>query len=79
VAKPVRATKAKCVVPNLRGLTVAQANAKLAKAGCELGRTRYTVTRRVRAGRVVRQNHKTRARLRAASRIDIVVARRPRS
>jgi pimeloyl-ACP methyl ester carboxylesterase len=79
VSKAVRPTKAKCVVPNLKGLTVAQASAKLAKAGCELGRTRYTVTKRVRAGRVVRQNHKARARLRAASKIDITVARRARA
>jgi beta-lactam-binding protein with PASTA domain len=67
------------VVPKLKGLTVAQASAKLAKAGCELGRTHHTVTKRVRAGRIVRQNHKTHARLQAASKIDITVARRARS
>src|SRR3954454_18821843 len=67
VSKAVRSTDAKCVVPKLKGLTAAQASAKLARAGCELGRTRYTVTQRVRAGRIVRQNHKTHARLQAKS------------
>src|SRR4051794_7642519 len=53
----------KCVVPRLKSLTLAQATAKLAKAGCDLGRTRYTASKRVRAGHILRQSRTARARL----------------
>jgi hypothetical protein len=78
VSQPVAApaAAAPCVVPSLKKLTVAQATAKLAKAGCELGRTSYRTTKAVRAGRIVKQNHSAKARLRAGARVNITVARR---
>jgi pimeloyl-ACP methyl ester carboxylesterase len=75
-----KATKAKrCVVPRLKGLTVAAATAKLAKANCEVGRTRARVARGSRPGRVVSQSRKPSARLRAGTAINLVIAKRPRA
>jgi pimeloyl-ACP methyl ester carboxylesterase len=69
----------RCVVPRLRGLTVSGATAKLAKANCELGRSRARVTRAVRPGRVIRQSRKPAARLRAGSVVNVVIAKRARA
>jgi hypothetical protein len=66
---------ARCVVPNVRGRTVKQARARLARARCALGRVTRTYSRRVRAGRVIRQNRRPGARLAARTRVNVVVSR----
>jgi pimeloyl-ACP methyl ester carboxylesterase len=73
----VRAAKSKrCVVPRLKGLTVAAATAKLAKTNCELGRTIARAPRGARPGRVVGQSRKPAARLRAGTAVNVVIAKR---
>jgi pimeloyl-ACP methyl ester carboxylesterase len=75
-----RTAKAKrCVVPRLRGLTVAAATARLAKSNCELGRSRARDARGSRPGRVISQSRRPSTRLRAGTPINLVIARRSRS
>jgi hypothetical protein len=68
------AQPASCVVPSLRGRTVARARTALAAAGCRLG-TVKRVHSGVKRGRVIRSTpraHKVRA---AGTRVTIVVSR----
>jgi hypothetical protein len=66
---------ARCVVPNVRGRTVKQAKARLARARCSLGRVTRAYSRRVGAGRVIRQNRRPGARLAIRTRVNVVVSR----
>ncbi len=68
---------ASCVVPTLRGRTVARAKSLLAAAGCKLG-TVKRVHAKVRRGRVIRSTpraHKVRT---AGTRVSLIVSRDPR-
>jgi pimeloyl-ACP methyl ester carboxylesterase len=76
---PAVKSVSKCIVPNLKGLTVAAATAKLAKANCDLGRTHSKVSRKVKAGRVLSQSHSSKASLKAGSKVNLVVARKARA
>jgi hypothetical protein len=66
---------ARCVVPSVRGRTVKQAKARLARARCALGRVTRAYSGRVGAGRVIRQNRRPGARLAARTRVNVVVSR----
>jgi subtilisin family serine protease len=66
----------KCVVPALRGKTLARARLALVRAGCRLGAIRAGYSPRFRAGRVVAQNPKPRSRLRKGGKVAVTVNRR---
>jgi hypothetical protein len=66
---------ARCLVPNVRGRTVKQARARLARARCSLGRVTRAYSGRVRKGRIIRQSRRPGARLPRGTRVNIVVSR----
>jgi subtilisin family serine protease len=70
-ALPRKARFVTCVVPNLRGKTIAQARRALVKAHCSLGRVRAAAKGR----RVVSQSPRAGRRLAAGSRIRVTVGR----
>lgn len=76
-SKRLEATRStsRCTIPDVRGLTVAQAKRRLERAHCKVGRIRYVKTGR--AGRVVRQNTPGAVRA-AAFPVVLVVARNAR-
>jgi subtilisin family serine protease len=73
-ALPRKARVVSCVVPRLRGRTIAQAKRLLAKSNCSLG----TVFGG-RKGRVVTQNPRAGKRLAARSKVKITLRRAPRA
>jgi hypothetical protein len=67
--------RAACVVPRLTGKTLSAARAALAKAGCATGKvTRKRSSRK--AGKVIAQKAKAGARLKAGTKIALVIGRR---
>jgi len=71
------ARPASCVVPALRGRTVARAKTLLAAAGCKLGAVKRSHAK-VKRGRVVRSAPRAHRVLAAGSRVSVVVSRGPR-
>ena len=67
--------QARCVVPNVRGKTVAQARRMLASRRCVLGRVTRSYSSSVRTGRIIRQNRRPAARLPRGTRVNVVVSR----
>jgi Ca2+-binding RTX toxin-like protein len=63
-----------CVVPTLRGLRLASAKRKLAKARCA-AKVRYAKSRKVRRGRVIKASPKAGKRLKAGARVTVTVSR----
>jgi Ca2+-binding RTX toxin-like protein len=75
-APPLRpVTQARCLVPNLRGKTLAQARRLLSARRCGLGRVRRAFSAKVRAGRIVSQSRRPGARLPRATKVNVVVSR----
>jgi beta-lactam-binding protein with PASTA domain len=72
------AQQARCVVPNLKGKTVAQARRLLAAGRCALGRVTRAHSRLARAGRIVKQSRRPGARLPRGSKVSVVVSRGPK-
>jgi VCBS repeat-containing protein len=71
----VRTTQqARCVVPNLKGKTLAQARKLLAAGRCALGKVTRARSRLARAGRIVRQSRKPGARLPRGTKVNVVVS-----
>jgi VCBS repeat-containing protein len=68
----------RCVVPNLKGKTVAQARRLLAAGRCALGRVTRAHSRLARAGRIVQQNRRPGARLPRGTKVGVVVSLGPR-
>jgi subtilisin family serine protease len=68
-APPVR-----CVVPKLRGKTVAAAKRALRARNCSLGKVSRARSKVVRRGRVIRQSKPAGVRLKAGSRIAVVAS-----
>jgi glucodextranase-like protein/PASTA domain-containing protein len=68
-AKPVR-----CVVPKLRGKSLAKAKKLLRHAHCRLGKVSRKATERVKPGRVVTTRFKPGSRHRAGTRVRVTVA-----
>lgn len=64
-----------CVVPNVRGQTLAAARTRLARAGCRVGTVTRAYSRTVRKGRVISQRPRPRARLAESSKVKLVVSR----
>ena len=65
-----------CVVPHLKGLTLRAATAKLAAAGCDLGRRRTVRAAGRRLGRVIAQRPAAHKRKRAGTKVRVTVTRR---
>jgi hypothetical protein len=63
-----------CVVPKLKGLTLAQAKKKLRNAHCRLGKVTKKHSAQ-RKGRVIAQKPKPRARLKAGTKVAVVLSR----
>jgi len=72
------AQPASCVVPTLRGRTIARAKTLLAGAGCKLGIVKR-VHAKVKHGRVVRSTPRAHKVLSAGTRVSVVVSRGPRA
>lgn len=64
----------RCVVPILRGKTLAQARRLLSARKCALGRVKRSFSR-IKAGRVIAQSRRPGARLPRRSRVNVVVSR----
>jgi secreted trypsin-like serine protease len=65
----------RCVVPRLKGRTLAGARTALTRAHCRLGRVTRAYSSRVRAGRVVLQRPVAGRRLARGTRVTVVVSR----
>jgi Ca2+-binding RTX toxin-like protein len=73
---PVRPpTQARCVVPNVKRKTVAQARRLLASKRCGLGRVRRAYSAKIERGRVTSQSRRPGARLPRGTRVGVVVSR----
>jgi dipeptidyl aminopeptidase/acylaminoacyl peptidase len=73
---PVHApTQARCVVPNVKRKTVAQARRLLASKRCGLGRVRRAYSAKVKTGLVISQTRRPGARLPPGSRVGVLVSR----
>jgi hypothetical protein len=64
-----------CVVPNVKGKTLASAKRALARAGCRVGAIRKVYSRKVKRGRVDSQKPKARTRLHERAKVALVVSR----
>jgi hypothetical protein len=68
----------RCVVPNVRGQTLAKASTRIRKANCRVGRiTRLFSSRKLR-GRVLAEKPKPGARLRSGTKIQLIMGKGPR-
>jgi beta-lactam-binding protein with PASTA domain len=65
---------ASCVVPTLRGRTLARARTALKAAGCKLGTVKRSHSP-VKRGRVIRSTPRAKKVLAAGSRVTVVVSR----
>jgi outer membrane protein assembly factor BamB len=73
---PSRAFAAKrCIVPALRGKTLASARRALTRAGCRLGRVRRGYSRTVGYGRIVGQYPRPGARIQRGAKVSVRVRR----
>jgi Bacterial Ig domain/PASTA domain len=72
---PAPPPQTRCVVPNLRGRTVAQARRMLAARRCALGRVARAYSARLRSGRIISQSRRPGARLPRGTRVKVVVSR----
>ena len=64
-----------CVVPNLRGRTVAASRVALARANCAVGRVTTRASATVRRGRVISSSPRAGSRLPNRARVNLVVSR----
>jgi hypothetical protein len=65
----------RCVVPNVKGKTVARARTLLSTRRCRLGRVARAFSRTVKKGKVIGQNRRPGLRLALGTRINVVVSR----
>ena len=65
----------RCLVPNVRGKTVAQARSMLAARRCALGRVNRAFSAHVRRGKIISQSRRPGLRLRRGTRVNVVVSR----
>lgn len=75
---PPAARPVLCRVPQLAGLTLAQAKRRLEAAHCALGHIGYVSGRR-NAGKVIRSSHRRGAAVAKGTRIGVTVVRRRRA
>jgi hypothetical protein len=72
---PAATPVVRCVVPNLRGKTVAQSRRLLTARRCRLGRVSRAYSAKVRAGRVIRQSRRAGVRLPRSTRVNVTLSR----
>jgi hypothetical protein len=65
----------RCVVPKVRGKSVARARTMLRAKRCALGRVSRAYSASVRMGRIIRQSRRPTARLPRGTRVNVVVSR----
>jgi hypothetical protein len=65
----------RCVVPNVRGKSTAQARRMLAARRCALGRITRAYSAKVRRGRIIRQSRRPGIRLPRGTRVHVAVSR----
>jgi Glucodextranase, domain B/PASTA domain len=70
--KPVR-----CIVPKLRGKSLAKSKRLLKRAHCRLGKVSRKANARVKPGRVIKTRFKAGTRHRAGTRIRVTIAKKP--
>lgn len=75
VARAGRETRARCVVPNVRGRTLARAKAAIKRARCSTGRVRKAYSRTVRRGLVISQRPRVGARMRSGAKVDLLISK----
>jgi thermolysin len=73
--QPPRPPAARCVVPNVKGKTIAQARRLLASKRCALGRVTRAYSAKVKRGKIVKQSRRPGVRLARGTRINVVVSR----
>jgi hypothetical protein len=76
---PLPTAQARCVVPRLRGKTLATARVALARAHCRLGKVTRAYSPAVRRGRVIRQAPRAGARSLGGARVSVVLSRGKRT
>jgi subtilisin family serine protease len=64
-----------CIVPNLKGKTVAQARRLLKLTRCALGAATPAFSKRVRKGRIIKQSRRPAARFLLGTRVNVFVSR----
>ena len=75
VPKP-RVTKTpRCVVPGVRGRSLARAKAQIRKAGCVTGSIRRAFSSSVRIGRVMAQSPRAGSRVRRGAKVNLVLSK----
>lgn len=75
VANAPRQPAPRCVVPNVRGKSLAQARRMLRAKRCALGRVTRAYSSSVGLGKIIRQNRRPAARLPRGTRVNVVVSR----
>jgi Tol biopolymer transport system component len=77
VTAPVRAASPpkQCVVPGVKGMTLARARAVIARAACKVGRVSKAYSRRVARGRVISQTPRPKLVRPAGTRVNLVISR----
>jgi beta-lactam-binding protein with PASTA domain len=65
----------RCLVPNVKGKTVAQARKLLAAKRCALGKVTRTYSGKVKLGRIVSQSRRPGARLPRGAKVNVGVSR----
>jgi hypothetical protein len=80
-APPTPVAQLRCVVPNVKGKTVARARRLLASRRCALGRVTKGYSQKIRKGRVISQRPSVGRRLPRGTKVHVKVSRgrRPRS
>jgi uncharacterized delta-60 repeat protein len=73
IARP--GTRVRCVVPNVKGKTIAQARRLLASKRCALGRVTKGYSQKVRKGRVISQRPSVGRRLPRGTKVHVKVSR----
>lgn len=76
---PLPTAQARCVVPRLRGKTLATARVALARFHCRLGKVTRAYAPSVRRGRVIRQAPRAGARSLGGARVSVVLSRGKRT
>jgi len=74
-ATPTIRTAGRCVVPDVKGKTMAAARRAIRRRGCATGRVRRVYSGSVARGRVVAQAPRAGARLRPGAKVSLVLSR----
>jgi ABC-type oligopeptide transport system substrate-binding subunit len=73
--QPRPPAQVRCVVPNVKGKTLAAARSALARGRCRLGRVTRAYSAKVRVGKIISQSRRPGARLPRGTRVNVIVSR----